>query len=307
MDILLYYGLFIVAIFVLVKGSDWFVESAEAVGLSLGISPYIIGVTIVAFGTSLPELASSIAAVLGGEPEIVIGNVVGSNITNIALVLGLTALVVKKIELEYNIWHVDMPFLWASAFLLYFMLLDSRLSLFEAIILLIGVVVFLAYSFRGNDGSDKADRPKVNWKHYTFLFLGGLFVWLGAKYVVVSIQEISSYYRIGSEKIALTAVALGTSLPEIVVSITAARKGKAAIAVGNVLGSNIFNTFVVMSIPSFFGTLIISEEMLTFYLPLMIIMTIMFGIISNNRKITFSEGCLLLMFYGLFFAQIIGS
>ena len=100
MDLLIYIGIFIASLATLLKASDWFVDSAEAIGLSMGISPFIIGVTIVAFGTSLPELATSIASVFAGESEIVIGNVVGSNITNIALVLGLTAVVVKKIEIE---------------------------------------------------------------------------------------------------------------------------------------------------------------------------------------------------------------
>ena len=112
MDLLYYTLLFVVSLAVLLKASDWFIDSAERIGLSLGISPFIIGVTIVAFGTSLPELAASIVAVLKDESELVISNVVGSNITNIALVLGLTAVVVKKIELDYNIWHIDMPYLW---------------------------------------------------------------------------------------------------------------------------------------------------------------------------------------------------
>ena len=242
---------------------------------------------------------------LEGEPEIVLGNAVGSNVTNIALVLGLTAIIVRQIELEYNVWQIDMPFLWGSAFLLYFIIQDGTLTFFEAILLLGGVTVFLASSFKGEEAEGEVPRPKAHWRSYLLLLLGGVLVWLGAKYVVVAIQEISTYYGIGSEKIALTAVALGTSLPEIVVSITAARKGKAAIAVGNVLGSNIFNTFVVISIPSFFWPLAISPDMITYYVPLMVVMTVLFGIMSNNRNISFSEGCTLLLFYGLFVAKIL--
>ncbi|HKK80524.1 MAG TPA: hypothetical protein VJ933_12890, partial [Phaeodactylibacter sp.] len=148
MDTALYLGLFVLSLAVLLKASDWFIDSAERIGLSLGISPFIIGVTIVAFGTSLPELATSIASVFSGESEIVIGNVVGSNITNIALVLGLAAVVVKKIELEYNIWHIDMPYLWGSAFLLWLALRDLHFSLFEGILFTLGIIIFLAYSFQ---------------------------------------------------------------------------------------------------------------------------------------------------------------
>ena len=134
MELLYYIALFVVSLAVLLKASDWFVDSAERIGLSLGISPFIIGVTIVAFGTSLPELAASIAAVLNNDSQIVVTNVVGSNITNIALVLGLTAIVVKQIDLEYNIWHIDMPYLWGSAFLLYLVLQDQHFSIAEACI-----------------------------------------------------------------------------------------------------------------------------------------------------------------------------
>ena len=137
------------------KASDWFIDSAEQIGLSLGVSPFIIGVTIVAFGTSLPELATSIASVLSGESEIVTGNVIGSNITNIALVLGIAAVVSNKIELEYNIWHIDMPFLWGSAFLLWFVLRDFHFSVFEGLLFLLGIVVFLTYSFKSEEEPDR--------------------------------------------------------------------------------------------------------------------------------------------------------
>lgn len=304
MDLLLYTVLFVASLAVLLKASDWFVSAAEKVGLSLGINPFIIGVTIVAFGTSLPELATSIAAVLDGESEIVVGNVVGSNITNIALVLGLTAIVVKNIELEYNLWHIDIPFLWGSAFMLWLTLRDFELSIFEALLFMAGIVIFLAYSFKG-ETVEKADRPVAGWRNYLLLLAGGALVWLSAGYTIDAISNISGILGVPSNVIALSAVAIGTSLPEVVVSLTAARRGKASIAVGNVLGSNIFNTYVVMGIPAFLGPLQIPGNILDFYVPLMIIMTVLFGVMSNNRKITRWEGWVLLLFYCLFFAEII--
>lgn len=307
MEILMYTGLFIVSLGVLLKASDWFIDSAEQVGLSLGVSPFIIGVTIIAFGTSLPELATSIASVLSGESEIVTGNVVGSNITNIALVLGLAALVSDKIELEYNIWHIDMPFLWGSAFLLWFVLRDFHFSLFEAILFIMGIVVFLAYSFKNEADHEEMERPLVTWKTYTMLIIGGVLVYLGADFTILAIRKLSVFAGIDPEIIALSAVALGTSLPEVIVSLNAARRGKASIAVGNVLGSNIFNTYIVMSISSFFGELVIPPNINELYLPLMVAMTVLFGIIANNKKITRWEGVLLLMFYAFFFGQLIES
>lgn len=307
MDLLLYTGIFIAALATLLKASNWFVDAAESIGLSLGISPFIIGVTIVAFGTSLPELATSIASVFAGQSEIVVGNVVGSNITNIALVLGLTAIVVKNIHLDNDLWLIDMSFLWASAFLLWFVLADLHLSTFECLLLILGLVLFLIYSFKGNERAESADRPKALPKHYLFLLLGALFVYLGADYTIYAITEISTILTIPPKLIALSAVAIGTSLPEVVVSLTAARRGKASIAIGNVLGSNIFNTFIVMAIPGLMGKLEIPPDIISFYLPLMVVMTILFGVMAFDRLITRWEGWILLLFYLLFLGQIVQS
>ncbi|THH39878.1 calcium/sodium antiporter [Neolewinella litorea] len=297
--------IFVVAIAVLLWSSDRFVESAERIGLSLGISPFIIGVTIVAFGTSLPELATSIVSVLEGASQIVVGNVVGSNITNIALVLGLTAVVVRNIDLEYNLWHIDIPFLWGSAFLLYFAVMDGSLSYFECFLFLGGIVIFLGYSLKDQDRPDKEDRPPAGVKDYLLMLLGGALVSVSATYVISSITTISAMLDIAPAVIALSAVAVGTSLPEVAVSLAAARKGKASIAVGNALGSNIFNTFIVMAIPRFFGELVIPDNIIDVYLPLMIVMTILLGVMSNNRKITRWEGYVLLLFYAWYFSAII--
>ncbi|MEO1518572.1 MAG: calcium/sodium antiporter [Bacteroidota bacterium] len=300
-ELFTYGGLFIISLIVLLKGSDWFVDSAEEIGLSLGISPFLIGVTIVAFGTSLPELAASVASVLAGESKIVVANVVGSNITNIALVLGITTLVAKEIKLEYNIWHVDMPYLWGSAFLLWLVLLDLKVSVAECILFLGGIIIFLAYSFKQSEKG--GDRPKASLKSYGLFVLGGIFVWVGAEYTIQAITNLSNVIGIGTEVIALTAIALGTSLPEVIVSINAARKGKTSIAVGNVLGSNMFNTYVVMAIPGLLGNLEIPPQILEVSLPLMVVMTVIFGMVSNNKNITRWEGVLLLLFYAFFLVE----
>ena len=305
MDLLLQVGIFVVAIAALLWASDRFVESAERIGLSLGISPFIIGVTIVAFGTSLPELATSVVAVLDGTSGIVVGNVVGSNITNIALVLGLTAVVVKNIDLEYNLWHIDIPFLWGSAFLLYFAVMDRSLSLYEAALFIVGIGIFLGYSLKDQERADAADRPQSGIKDWVFLIIGGALVSLSATYVIEAITNISRLLNIAPSVIALSAVAIGTSLPEVAVSLQAARKGKASIAVGNALGSNVFNTFIVMAIPRFVGPLEIPTDVLEVFLPLMIVMTILLGVMSNNRKITRWEGGVLLLFYMWYFGAIV--
>ncbi len=299
-DILLNFGLLAGSLFILVKGSDWFVDSAERIGLAMGISPFIIGVTIIAFGTSLPELASSIVAVLGEESEIVTGVVVGSNITNILLVLGLVAAVGGVVKMDYNIMDIDMPMLLGSSFLLWFCLLDQHVSLFEACIFLAGLVIFLINSLSGS-GDSEAERPTARWRDYILLVLGGVGVKYGADFTVNAIDSLSESFDLNSVVLAQTLVALGTSLPEVAVSITAAKKGKPGIAIGNVLGSNMFNTYAVIAIPSFFGQLVIPEEMYAFSLPFMITATLLFAVISITNRINRWEGYMLLLFYVFYF------
>lgn len=298
--------LFVVALGVLLKASDWFIDSAEAIGRSLGISPFVIGITIVAFGTSLPELATSIASIFQGQSEIVIGNVIGSNIANIGLVIGVVAVIVRNIVLEKHIWNIDISFLWGSAFLLGFVIYDQHVSLFEAIMFLVAIVIFLIYSIKDEDScEEKEEAPeKAATKDYLLVILGGALIWGGATYTVEAISNLSAIAGISPEIIALSAVAIGTSLPEVAVSISAARKGMTSIAVGNVVGSNIFNTFVVMGISALVGPLEIPANVLSFSLPFMLVMTILFGVMTMSKKVSRWEGLLLLIFYIYYMVEL---
>lgn len=296
--------LFVVSLAALVIASDWFIGAAEKIGTYLGIPSFIIGVTIVAFGTSLPELAASIAAVTSGASEIVVGNVIGSNITNILLVLGLSAFVAGKMKIDFDVMDIDMPLLFGSAFLLYFALYDLKFTMIEAAIFVIALIVFLLNSFTGKkaDDEDKGDKPGA--KTYAMLMLGAALVYFGATYTIKAMTEIANVMAIDPHIIALGAVALGTSLPEVVVSVKAAKAGNHGMAIGNVLGSNMFNTFAVMSIPRFFGDLKIPEETLTFDTPFMLAATILFGMICLTRKISKWEGAMLIIFYIFFLSQL---
>lgn len=292
--------IFIGSLVVLVKGSDWFVDAAEQLGLAFGINSFVLGVTVVAIGTSLPELASSIAAVYSNDSEIVLGNVVGSNITNILLVLGIVALYGKVVPLEYDIMDVDMPLLVASALFLYFALEDLHFSMFEAIIFLAALVGFMLNSVSSNTFEDVGERPKATYKTYLLLLAGGALVYLGSRFTVMGLQGLSVNLGIASGVLAFTLLALGTSLPEVVVSVTAARKGKAGMAIGNVLGSNIFNTYAVMAIPALFGDLVIPASSFQFAVPFMIAVTFMFVVITFSGRINRYEGVVLLLFYVFF-------
>lgn len=303
---LTYLLIFAVALAILLFASDVFIGAAEKIGLSLGISPFIIGVTIVAFGTSLPELATSIAAVYAGNSEIVAGNVVGSNITNILLVLGLTTLVGKKINLNFNIWEIDMPLLIGSSLFLYLALRDNNFTLLEAIVFMVALIGFLINSVHGSNRTEE-DRPKVTIKDVLFLIAGGVVVYLSADYTILGIKGIAEVAKIDPDIISLTFVALGTSLPEVVVSIAAAKRGKHAIAVGNVLGSNIFNTYAVMAIPRFLGELTISESITSLGLPFFLASTFIFGAITISQKISRWEGLLLLLLYVCYMGELFSS
>lgn len=289
---------------VLIFSSERFISAAEKIGLSFGVSPFIIGVTIIAFGTSLPELATSILSVTSGSSEIVIGNVVGSNITNILLVLGLTSIISRQFNLDYDVMDIDMPLLFVSAFLLWFVLADLNFSLFEAILFLGALAAFLIHSITNNkSGGPKGEKAAV--RDYITLILGGAMVYLGAQFTVKMIELIATDLGVDPAIISVTALALGTSLPEVVVSIGASVRGQHAMAVGNILGSNIFNTYAVMAIPSLFGTLVIPKNFLEFYLPFMIVVTVLFGLICLSRKISRWEGVMLLIFYAFFIGESI--
>lgn len=302
-ELLTYIGIFAVSLFALLQASDFFVGAAEKIGLSFGIPPFIIGVTVVAFGTSLPELASSIAAVLEGSSDIVIGNVVGSNIANVGLVLGLVAIIGKEIKVHETIMHADIPLLVLSAFLLWFVVYDGKVTVFEAIFLLIALVIFLLHSLTGN-ADDVVDKPKVTWQTIAMLVASAVVIKFGADYTVLGIVKLSGFMGIGSAVIAQSLVALGTSLPEVFVSIAAIKKGQTDMAVGNVLGSNIFNTYAVMSIPAFIGPLVIPPEVLQFSLPYMIALTMALAVMCISKTICKWEGYMLILFYIFFLVKL---
>lgn len=308
MDIILNLVIFVVSLGLLLKSADFFIDSAEEIGLSLGISPFIIGVTIVAFGTSLPELATSLISVFEGKSEIVVSNVVGSNITNIALVLGLVVTIVGTIKVPEGLWKIDLPFLIGSAFFMWLILQDAQFSLFEAILFLVALVVFLVYSLNSDEDNDDDFRESASPKTYLILIAAGVGVYFGANYTIDSIIKMSTKMGISEDVISLSMVALGTSLPEVIVSLNAARKGKTSIAIGNVLGSNIFNTYAVMGIPAFFGTLKIPQEsVVDFSLPIMVIMTLLFAIMTISKGISRWEGLVLLLFYAFYLVELFKS
>jgi cation:H+ antiporter len=295
--------IFAASLFVLIFASNKFIDSAETIGLSLGISPFVIGVTLVAFGTSLPELTTSILAVLGGTSEIVVGNVVGSNITNILLVLGLTALAVGTLKIERDIMKEEVPLLLGSAILLWFAIRDGSFSRIESLIFIAGLLGFLLYTIREKEEGTRKG-AKAGWLNYVILIAAGVAIYFGASYTVSSIEEMALLFNINPSIVSISLLALGTSLPEVVVSMSAARKGKHSLAIGNVIGSNMFNTYAVMAIPSFFGDIVIPDSVISFSLPFMLATTIIFIIVTFSKEVSLWKAGMLVSFYIFFLAEL---
>ncbi len=303
--LLLWILVFVIALAVLIKGSDWFTQAAEKLSHKLGISPFIIGVTVVSVGTSLPELASSIAAVAAGESEIVLGNVVGSNIANIFLVLGLGAIIAGKLSTKWEMRTVDFPILFAATFLLILMCLDGTFTFMEAVFMLFGYGVYLNYLHHKHKvGIHKLSKQQQKATFYKILWpllIGATLIYFGATWVIKSVVNIATITHVPSSIIAVTAVAVGTSLPELFVTIVAALKKKQELAFGNIIGSNMFNIFGVTGITGLFGTLAVDYTILVFALPMLLVATLMmYFVTARDRTVTRWEGWLLFMLYVFF-------
>ena len=306
MNLILLFVVFVISLFTLIKASDFFTNAAEKMGLFFGLSPFIIGVTIVSIGTSLPELISSILAALKDSSEIVIGNVVGSNIANIFLILGTAAVISKKFLLiQYDLVDVDLPLFVGSAFLLSFTVKDGNLSSGEALILLSGFLLYLLYVIystkeenENNEESVTIQKSDVNiYAQIVIIIISSVFIFLGANYTIEFLRSIAELLNIGTEIMAVSAVAIGTSLPELMVTISATIKGNPEIAIGNVLGSNIFNSFVVMGIPGLIKSLVIPETVIKQGIPIMLAGTILFFFTTQDKKVTRWEGWLFFLIY----------
>ncbi|MCL0077794.1 calcium/sodium antiporter [Peptococcaceae bacterium] len=310
-SLLIWLAIFVISLIVLIKSADFFTTSAEKTGKLLCMPNVIIGATVVAIGTSLPELASSVMAVLKGSSEIVSGNVVGSNITNIFLVFGLAALIGSKIIVNRADINVDLFFLVASAFLLAFFAYDGKFVAREAMLCLVIMAMYIIYAVRkssddntSNNNMPSKDKLSFLLREFFIIALSAFFIYLSAKYTVEAIIKLSQILNIAPEVIALSAVALGTSLPELAVAVAAAKKGIPEITVGNVLGSNIFNALAVMGVPAVIGTLVIPQNLIEFSIPLMLAATIMFYFVFHYKEVSRWHGFIFIVFYVFFIGKL---
>ena len=240
----------LVGFLLLVKGADWFVEGAAGIAKKLGIPQLIIGLTIVAMGTSMPEAAVSITAALQENAGITIGNIVGSNILNILIILGVTALITNA-AIQKSTLYYEIPYMIAiTIVLMIFGITGGEISFIEGIIFWLLFIVFLGYLFvmskKGNSQENEEVKDIPVWKCILFMLVGGVMVVKGSDFAVSGASAIARFFGMSERFIGLTIVAFGTSLPELVTSVTAAKKGNAGIAIGNIVGSNIFNILFVI-------------------------------------------------------------
>lgn len=316
-DLAIWAGVLLLALFALVRGADIFMLAAEALGLAYGLSPFIIGVTIVAMGTSFPELMSGIAAVWSGASEIASATAIGSNITNILLVLGTAALIGRGLRVDYELVRVDLPFLFGSALLLTLFASDGAIGRWEALLSLVALGVYLAYA------AGEPDRPQTTVSAAAAEFEGpesglGARVWLslllgaglvqaGAIFTVDAVIRLSELVGFGNEILAASVIAGATSLPELSVTVRAARAGKPEIAVGNVIGSNIFNALGVVGASALFGSVAVPAAMLSFGLPSMLAATVLCFFVLQEREMTRWDGWLLLILYVAYTSHLYGE
>ncbi|MFN7269065.1 MAG: calcium/sodium antiporter [Cereibacter sp.] len=242
------YLLFVIGLLGLFFGGEYLVRGASSIARSYRISPMVIGLTIVGFGTSAPELLVSVQAALAGQPAIAIGNVLGSNIANILLILGISAVIAPLILPMRKLWR-DLGFMLLATAVIWAMLLDGDITRLDGVLLLAGLIVFVAVAFlMGKAEPDDALPLPPVWQA-ALMTLGGLVVLvIGARLLVDSATTIARTYGISEAVIGLTIVAVGTSLPELATSVVAALRKQTEIAVGNIVGSNIFNIFGILGL-----------------------------------------------------------
>ena len=314
MDLSIWIIVFIVALTALVKGADWLLESAEKIGFRLGLSSFVVGVLIVGLGTSLPELVSSFAAVIKGVPEIVVSNAVGSNIANILLVISIAALATRKLTVSKNLIDSELPMLGISTVVFLIVVYDGSVTFGESFFLIAAYCVYFFYTIYGGEGDESrkafsfSTPDKVLIIDIIKLVIGIVILVFGAKYLIDSVINIAEITGVATGVISITAIALGTSLPEIIVSFKAARSGKTEVAIGNIFGSNAVNALIVVGLPGILvrgaGALPVDEKTLYLGVPAMALATLIFIISGISRTIYRWEGMMFLIFYALFILKL---
>ena len=303
-----------IGIVMLYFGSDWMVKGGKGLALRLGVAPFVIGLTVLAFGSSAPECVTSIVS--GDTPQIIIGNVVGSNIANIGLAIGLAALV-GPLAAKYSTMRFELIVMMLSAVLITVMAMTGAIGTVEGLILmvLLFVFVFSVYRLKKDDAEgqeaytsevEEDDGPEFMRKtpfQILLVIVGLVLLYFGARFFIDGAKELASMVGVSDMLIGLIVVAIGTSLPELCISVMAAYRGEADLAVSNIVGSTIFNAFFSLGVGASLSTVPIVDSMMCFHLPVMLIFSaVMFLMIRGRNRIDRPMGAILVAMYAAYIA-----
>lgn len=302
---------------IVVQSADWFLGAAEKVGVTLRLPPFILGVVLVGFGTSLPELATSLAAVSNDIDTVTIANVAGSNIANILVILGISTIALGTIKFDKNLIDLDIPLMIGITALFSILIVDGRLTQFDGIVLLVGFVGYIMYSLGYREDKEhhkglvsliaslsKGTKTKVE-QHknlmgpFTIPILVGSVALLGisSKFAVDSLLDIVTRVDVGVDVLSFFALAIGTSLPELVVSVKALRKGQGDLVVGNVIGSSMFNILLIGGVASVLKPQVIAPGLVGWVILGMGLSVLMLMAGSISKRIHLWEGLIYLLIY----------
>lgn len=295
--------IFTVAMAALIYGADFIIEQSEKIALHYNISHFVIGATLIALGTSLPEMAVSMSASLKGSADIAVANVIGSTIFNIALVLGAVFLVAKKIAPKRDLFAKDSAWIVFPVFVFILMGIDGKLNMIDGILFLLLMAAYLIFLISSNqveEIDEELAKEKFAWGKTSFLLIiGFVFVVGGADFAIDSAGNIARNFGISEWIIGLFLVAFGTSLPELTISIKSAMNNNADLAIGNIIGSNVANFTMVLGLSSLLNPLNVDLNLYFFDIAAAVILSLMLAFITANKLYNKSAGIVLMVVLGL--------
>ncbi len=302
-------GILAVSLYVLVRGADLFVEGAKQIGAAFGMSSFAIGVLIVGLGTSLPELASSLAAVLADTTEIVIANAVGSNITNILLIVGVLAMLGGPVMINRNLLKTELPIFFIATVHFVATVYDSVVDRVEALLLFGTFCAYMWYLFSSNNKAKREMevevKKKVTAKDIVFVVLGIVAVLGGAHYTVEMAVNIAGGLNIPIGLVSIGAIAIGTSLPELFVSLQAMKTGETDLAIGNIFGSNAFNILMVVGIPGLIMPLDAGAVVMELGIAVLVAASLILFVLGLARQVQRWEGVAMMIFFSFFLIKLV--
>ena len=308
------YLLILAGFTILIFGGNWLLKAAVSLSLRLAIPKIVIGMTVVSFATSAPELIVSLNAALDGYPDIALGNVIGSNIANLGFVLAIV-IIVSTIQVEKSFYITDWPVMMLASFIIYgFLAFDGQIQRWEGVVMFLMLLVFLVYLLKFQktavvDEMPEDDQVFTYVKTMGYLALGGLGLWIGSELLIEGAVNLANEFGVSKRIIGVTIISIGTSIPELAASLIAVLKKEKAISLGNLLGSNVFNILAVLGITSMITPIRAEDEgLMNFDLIWMLLFAlIVFPLVFApvRMRLSWKEGLILLGAYVVFIAMLV--